>query len=96
MIPSNAKRVKLRPIALGEVSGHHHSLCSTSESVLLDDVAEMYELQDENGTTTFLRVTGDCVALVHQEHKAHHVAPGEYRVVLQRECTDWGTAPVRD
>jgi hypothetical protein len=96
MIPSNAVRITLRPLALGEVSGHHHSLCSTDSSVALDDIAEMYEVKDDVGTTTYLRIIGDCVALVHQEHKASLVAPGEYRVVLQQECTDWGSAPVRD
>jgi hypothetical protein len=96
MIPGNAKRIQLRPLALGEVSGHHHSLCSADSSVALDNVAEMYELKNDNGVTTYLRITGDCVALTHQEHKAHLVAPGEYKVVLQQENTDWGAAPVRD
>ena len=45
---------------------------------------------------TFLRVTGDGVSLVHQEHKAHVVAPGEYRVTVQQENTDWGARPVVD
>ena len=97
MIPANSKRIKLRPLALGEVTGHHHSLCSTNSNVALDDVAEMYELANDQGITeTYLRITGDCVALTHQEHKTHAVAPGEYRVVIQQENTDWGAAPVRD
>ena len=96
MIPKAAKRIPLRPLALGEVTGHHHSLCTTNGAVL-DDVAKMYELTNDQGIAeTFLRVTGDCVALTHQEHKAHLVAPGEYRVVIQQEQTDWGKAPVRD
>jgi hypothetical protein len=96
VIPKNAKLIPLRPLALGEVSGHHHSLCALDDNVDLDDVAQMYEVADEQGTRTYLRVTGDCVALTHQEHKAHTIPPGDYCVLVQQENTDWGAAQVRD
>lgn len=95
MIPANAKRIALRPLALGEKTGHHHSLC-TDGSVALEDACEMYEVETPDGVKTFLRVTADGVALTHQEHKTHAIAPGEYEVTIQREETDWGAAPVRD
>ena len=95
MIPQTAKKIDLRPLALGEVTGHHHSLMA-DPGVCLEDVAEMFESTDENGTTVFLRVTGDGVRIVHQEHKASVIAPGEYKVVIQQENTDWGSRAVLD
>ncbi len=95
MIPENAKRIPLRPIALGEVTGHHHSLMA-DPGVCLEDAAEMFEVATDDGVQTFLRITGDGVRIVHQEHKASPVAPGEYRVVIQQEQADWGTRQVAD
>jgi hypothetical protein len=80
---------------LGEATGHHHSLMAAPGAVL-DDVASMFEVDTGDGKITYLRVTGDGVSLVHQEHKAHAVPPGEYQVVIQQENTDWGAQPVRD
>jgi hypothetical protein len=95
MIPKTAKKIALRPLALGEKTGHHHSLMA-DPGVCLEDVAEMFESTDENGTTVFLRITGDGVRVVHPEHKAHLVAPGEYKVVIQQENTDFGSRAVLD
>lgn len=94
-IPINAKRVALRPVALGEVTGHHHSFMSNAESV---DVAELVEMYEGKDGATYVRVLGDpgAVSLVHQEHKAHIVEPGEYSVTIQQENTDWGARPVVD
>jgi hypothetical protein len=94
-IPKQAKRIALRPVALGEVTGHHHSFMSNVDEVDVADLVEMYE--GENGEV-FVRVLGEpgSVSLVHQEHKAHDVAPGEYSVVIQQENTDWGARSVAD
>ena len=93
-IPDEAVKVPLRPLALGEKTGHHHSLAG---SVLeLEEAAELFELQNHAGTTTYLKVSADGVSIQHQEHKSHGVEPGEYRVVIQRENTDWGAVPVKD
>ncbi len=94
-IPANAKRVPLRPVALGEVTGHHHSFMSNVEDRNVADMVEMYEGADGQ---MFVRVLGEPgeVSLVHQEHKAHVVAPGEYSVTIQQENTDWGARPVAD
>lgn len=64
MIPKNAKKIPLRPLALGEATGHHHSLMA-DPGVVLDDVAEMFEVKTDDGIQTFLRITGDGVSLVH-------------------------------
>ena len=92
-IPTDAKRVKLRPIALGERTGHHHSLMSNVETPV-EDLVEMYEKDGQ----TFVRILGEpeSVSLVHQQHKAHTIAPAEYVYVPQVENSDWGTRRVED
>ena len=92
-IPSGAKRIALRPIALGERTGHHHSLMSNVETPV-EELVEMYEKDGQ----TFVRVLGEpeSVSLVHQQHKAHTLAPTEYVYVPQVENTNWGTRLVID
>jgi hypothetical protein len=93
-IPKTAKRVPLRPVALGEVTGHHHSFMSN----VTDDVADLVEMYEGEDGKTYVRVLGEPgdVSLVHQEHKAHVVPPGDYAVTIQQENTDWGAKPVID
>jgi hypothetical protein len=92
-IPADAKRVALRPIALGERTGHHHSLMSSTETPI-DELVEMYEKDGQ----TFVRVLGEpeSVSLVHQQHKPHTLAPADYVYVPQVENSDWGTRRVID
>jgi len=94
-IPQNAKRIPIRPLALGEKTGHHHSLCTLDETPV-EDVCEMYEVEGDGGVKTYLRVTAEGVALTHQEHKTQTIPPGEYEVTIQQENTDWGAQPVQD
>lgn len=95
VIPKDAKRVPLRPVALGEVTGHHHSFMSNVAEVDVADLVEMYESADGK---TYVRVMGEsgAVSLTHQEHKAHIVPPGDYSVTIQQENTDWGARSVID
>ena len=96
MIPANAKKIPLRPLAFGEKTGHHHSLMA-DPGVCLEDVAQMFEVTDDDGVKHFLRISGEGVSLVHQEHKAHPaIVPGDYQVVIQQENTDWGSRAVLD
>jgi len=94
-IPAAAVRIPLRPLALGEKTGHHHSLMA-NPGVAIEDVAEMFEIATPDGSRHFLRVTGEGVSLVHQEHKAHVVPLGEYEITIQQENTDWGSRAVLD
>lgn len=94
-IPTEAKRIPIRPLALGEQTGHHHSLM-TDGSCALEDAVEMYELEEEGSVKTYLRITAEGVSLVHQQHKAQTLPPGEYVYVPQVENTDWGTRQVVD
>ena len=97
LIPKDAKRIPLRPLALGEIHGHSHKLVMDPESsVALEEAAEMYELTDEKGVQTFLRVTAEGVSLQHEEHRTHLLPPGDYAVTSQQEATDWGSARVAD
>lgn len=95
VIPATAKRVPLRPVALGEVTGHHHSFMSNVAEVDVAELVEMYESEDGK---TYVRVLGNSgdVSLVHQEHKAQVVPAGDYSVTIQQENTDWGSKPVVD
>jgi hypothetical protein len=93
-IPSGAKRIPVRPIALGEKTGHHHSLMTNVETPV-EDLVEMYEGADGKTYVRVLGHPGD-VSLVHQQHKAQPVEPTEYVYVPQVENSDWGTRQVAD
>jgi hypothetical protein len=90
-IPADATKIAVRPLALGEKTGHHHSLM-VEDPLALEDCVEMYEKDRE----TFVRIKEEGVLLTHQEHKTHAVPPGDYKVVIQRENTDWGAKTVVD
>ena len=92
-IPTDAKRIAVRPIALGEITGHHHSLMTCTETPV-EELVEMYEKDGK----TYVRALGDPtdVALVHQQHKAHTLTEKEYVYVPQVENSDWGTRQVID
>lgn len=89
-IPTSASRIPIRPLALGEKTGHHHSLVCDSRPI--EDAVEMYEHEG----TVFVRIKASGVVLEHQEHKPSPVPPGDYQIRIQTEVTDWGTAPVVD
>ena len=96
-IPATAKRIALRPLALGEKTGHRHSLAVLDETQDIDKVAEMYTAEIDGQIKTYLRVIEDeCVVLTHQEHKPQSVPAGEYEVRIQTEVTDWGRTQVID
>lgn len=67
-------------LAYGEVTGHSHVIdAPPAEATLLTTV----------DNDRFLRIVGSAAApLVHEEHSAIEVAPGDYRVVIGREFTD--------
>lgn len=100
-VPKNAKRIAIRPIALGERTGHHHSF-TAAPGVCLEEAVEMFEVQDENGVKTHVRITAEGISLDHQQHKAHvqtsEVLPvgGEFVYRPQVENSDWGTRQVID
>lgn len=58
-IPTSAKKIPLRPFALGEVTGHSHAVIEADK-----ELCEMYE--DENGT-----IWVRALAEVHIKHEDH-------------------------
>ena len=77
-IPEGAKKVSLRPLALGESTGHSHQVAlSDREGV------EMYELQG----ASFLRVTAEgSISIVHEEHGTVTLPSGwegEFRIARE-------------
>ena len=59
-IPKAAKRIKVRPFALGEVTGHSHRVAIEDEAGI-----EMYEHEQ----ATYLRVTKDgSISILHEDH----------------------------
>jgi hypothetical protein len=96
-IPVTAKRVPLRPFALGEVTGHSHRVCVADEAGV-----EMFEVEDDAGKTVWMRVTKDgAVSLVHEDHDPSgtvSVLPSgwEGEVVIAREYQPEGIRSVVD
>ena len=59
-------------LAYGEVTGHAHAISSAAATQLHDDIER------------YLRLTS-AATLQHEEHAAIELAPGTYRIVIQRE-----------
>jgi hypothetical protein len=66
-IPGKAKKKNSYILAEGEVTGHAHRV---------EGDAELLEL----GEKLFLRVMNGNVRVVHEEHKAQVIPPGEYEI----------------
>lgn len=92
-IPAGARRIDVRPFALGEVTGHSHRVADADV-----DGLEMYEMNDR----TFIRVTKDGgISIVHEDHDPHgrvSKLPGgfEGEVPIAGEYTPEGIRPVVD
>lgn len=71
-------------LAYGEVTGHAHAILE------VEDV-EAYE---KDGIT-YLRVKAP-VSLVHEEHTAQTLTPGDYQITIQREYTPEAIRNVQD
>ena len=59
-------------LAYGEATGHAHAISSAAATQLHDDIER------------YLRLTA-AATLQHEEHAAIEIAPGSYRIVIQRE-----------
>ena len=81
-IPKGAKKIPLRPFALGEKTGHSHRICLADEAK-----AEMFEIDGR----TFLRVSEDgAISIQHEDHDPQgkiSVLPAgwEGEIVIARE-----------
>jgi hypothetical protein len=92
-IPAEATPIKVRPFALGEVTGHSHR-------VIAEDVdgIEMFEMESR----TFLRVTkGGGISIQHEDHDPNGAVSKlpcgwEGEVIIAREYDEEGDFRVID
>lgn len=78
-IPVTAKQIKSPTLALGEVSGHHHTFRDGGAIAFADD--------EEAVTATHVSVTADRSVLTHEEHEAITFPKGDYESLKQVEDT---------
>lgn len=76
-IPTSLKKTNRVTLALGEVTGHHHSI-SNGAVGYADDV---------NGLSEYFEVIDDSANLTHQEHDTISFPKGKYKRVIQVEYT---------
>lgn len=87
-IPDGLKETKRITLALGEVTGHHHSIVDFGATGYADS---------EDGLATYLAVENpEGVELTHQEHDTITIPYGDYQVFIQREYTPEAIKQVRD
>ena len=85
-LPKQAAQPRLTGIlAYGEATGHAHKV---------EDLAHAEVLEIGNGL--YLRVGEDGVRVVHEEHGAITLPPGNYEVEVQREYTPEAIRNVAD
>lgn len=86
-IPTDTlKQTKRVTLALGEVTGHHHSI----------DVMEAVGYgTSEDGLASYFEASSD-VELTHQEHDTITIPPGKYRSVRQSEYSPSAIRNVAD
>jgi hypothetical protein len=89
-IPKNAKPVARENgrtvLAHGEVTGHCHAIDDPTVLFLATDLGDL--------TDRFLRVEREC-RVVHDEHDAITLPPGEYIIRRQREYQSSDMAPIQ-
>ena len=84
-VPKEARRLRHRTLAHGELTGHSHQIQENQCSSLWQSASEL-----------FLRVEAARVTVVHQEHAPIEIPRGIYRVWRQREYTPERIVVVRD
>lgn len=85
-VPSHDGRVTL---ALGEITGHHHSIASGATLFRPDDIPA-------SGPGGFVEIGASGALLTHQEHSEIALPPGIYRQAVQVEETPEATRRVED
>lgn len=87
VVPLDGQRIVL---AHGEVTGHAHAIRLRPEQIVGEAIkrAQAYaRLWETSGGDRYLEVVGEPVELTHEEHTAHTIAPGIYRLPTQVEYT---------
>ena len=73
-------------LAHGEVTGHAHAIKDRNAALF----------RDPKLAAIFMHVSGDPVALEHEEHATITIPPGNYRVIRQREYSPEAIRNVAD
>lgn len=95
-IPNNAKPVNPDAgrtiLAYGEVTGHAHALPARGAKLFRMDA------EPNSGTSppAYLVITGKTMALKHEEHAEIALAPGKYKITIQREYSPEAIRNVAD
>jgi len=92
-IPTGLRRTKAITLALGEVTGHHHSILDIENA---EGYAPVEETETVGQLVTYLRVTAESVELTHQEHSTINIPKGDYEIVKQVEFTPEALRNVAD
>jgi hypothetical protein len=85
-IPDGLKQTKRVTLALGEVTGHHHTIHTGATGYAADAKA----------LAEYVEVTAASADLTHQEHSTIGVPTGTYKVIQQVEYTPAELRNVRD
>lgn len=73
-LPKDLKKLEHTTLALGEATGHHHTLIKTKG-------VQVYE----NEQLLKFFVVKEPTDLTHQEHKTIVIEPAKYEVIIERE-----------
>lgn len=73
-IPSGLRTDRGRVLAYGEVTGHAHRLTEASDGLLVEVEGVLYLSVGQGGAE-----------IIHEEHGAQVIPPGEYRIGAVRE-----------
>lgn len=84
-LPQDARRLRHRTLAHGELTGHSHQIRESKNVALWQSANEL-----------FLRIEAPSATVVHQEHAPIEIPTGIYRVWRQREYTPERIMVVRD
>lgn len=85
-IPTGLKQTKRVTLALGEVTGHHHTIFAGACGYA-NDVDALVE---------YIEVTAKTADLTHQEHSTIELPTGTYKIVKQVEYTPEALRNVQD
>jgi len=85
-IPSNLVRTKQVTLALGEATGHHHTIYGGAVGYA----------NTETELSEYFEVTDATADLTHQEHTRISIPNGKYRKVIQSEYIEQDNRKVVD
>jgi len=74
-----------KTVALGELTGHHHTFSEQSQVLLYKDKKSLSSAQQQQEEPTLIEVKSGVAELVHQEHNTILLPKGTYKVTREME-----------